>query len=112
MLVLVQLLHAAYLGFVITSPAWVLYGGLAQTRWLPWLRRMHCATLAFIAVQYTLDWPCPLTLAENALTGRPAPSELLAPLASHEALVLSFVVIYCLASLAAHGVGWRRTEPA
>ena len=76
------------------------------------LRWAHGLTIAFVALQYALDWRCPLTVAENALTGRPLDTEWLGELSGHGPLVASLVTVYVLLSLYAHGLAWRRPEHA
>jgi hypothetical protein len=114
---LVRAGHAGYVAFVVCAPFLFMGGALLSRPALGarWLRRLHLATLAFIALQWAFDWACPLTLLEDRLRGLSEPSAFLGLAAFHAArpLLLPVVVVSYLAfSLLAHHFARRASHGA
>ena len=113
MLTVVLVLHAIYVAFVITAPVFVLHAALARAPWSRALRWAHGAAVAFITLQFSFDWRCPLSVLENALTGRALDVQRLPPLDGHEAVIGFVVVAYLALSLVGHALALRpHPEPA
>jgi polyferredoxin len=68
---LVLLLHAAFVLFVVGGLVATWAGAAAGKAWArnPWFRGLHLAAIAFVVVQSTLGYTCPLTIWEDALRG-------------------------------------------
>jgi hypothetical protein len=64
-----KLLAAAVLAVHLAWILWVFAGAL-WTRGRPWLTGLHLASLVWGIIAEAGPWPCPLTLAENALESR------------------------------------------
>lgn len=106
-LLVVQVAHATYVAFVLVGPAFVLLSARAPVRLAKVVRASHLGVLVFIAFQYGLDWPCPLTRWENLLAGRPANVELIGGLDRFGEELFAVVAVYVLASVAAHVAAHR-----
>jgi hypothetical protein len=61
-----KLLAAAVLALHLAWILWVIFGAFF-TRRRPWLTGFHLASLVWGMIAEAGPWPCPLTLAENAL---------------------------------------------
>ena len=68
---LVLALHAAFVLFVVGGLAAVWIGEAMGRPWArnPWFRGLHLAAIAFVVVQSSLGYACPLTIWEDALRG-------------------------------------------
>jgi hypothetical protein len=64
-----RLLAALVLAIHLAWILWVIVGALF-TRGRPWLTGFHLVSLVWGIVAEAGPWPCPLTLAENALESR------------------------------------------
>lgn len=71
----VLLVHLAYVGFVVLGFVAVIVGGPLGWRWVRhrWLRRLHLAAIALVAVEALAGVMCPLTEWEALLRGQHAP---------------------------------------
>ena len=70
-LFIVKAVHGLWLGLAVGLPLMRLGLTLCETK-LPFDRSwagLHVFMMSFALVQYALDWPCPLTQAEQWLTG-------------------------------------------
>jgi hypothetical protein len=114
---LVRVAHTGYVVFVVCAPFLLLGGALLARPALHarWLRRLHLATLAFIAFQWAFDWACPLTLLENRLRGLSEPTTFLGVAAVHAArplLLPTVAASYLAFSLVAHHFARRASHGA
>jgi Protein of Unknown function (DUF2784) len=75
----VLLLHLAYVCFVVLGFVAVPLGALRGWRWvrLRWLRRLHLAAIALVALEALLGIVCPLTELEARLRGFVQPQSLM-----------------------------------
>ncbi len=66
---IVQLVHFAFVLFVVLGQAFILVGKFRGWRWVrnPWFRSAHLAAIGIVAVQAWLGRLCPLTIWENSL---------------------------------------------
>jgi hypothetical protein len=71
----VLLLHLAYVGFVVGGFLAVPLGAALGWRWVRrrWLRRLHLAAIALVALEAVVGVLCPLTWLEAALRGGARP---------------------------------------
>lgn len=65
-------LHAGVVLFVVGGLCLILFGGARRWMWVRnfWLRVLHLAAIAYVALQSWLDIVCPLTTLEQWLRGR------------------------------------------
>src|SRR4051794_24944861 len=73
----VVLVHAAYVGFVVLGMAAIVVGLATGKPWArhPWLRAVHLAMIAIVALEAWLGIVCPLTTLEKALRRRAGQGE-------------------------------------
>lgn len=99
---LVRVTHAGYVFVAAAAPLMLL--GAAWTspsrRGVRALTALHLATLAWAAVQYGLELPCPLTALEHRLAGTP-PAETFLPPLSASPLALAGVSAWLALGVAA-----------
>lgn len=67
----ILVVHAAFVLFVVIGALMIWLGWLFGWRWVRslWFRRIHLASIAFVAIETLLGLTCPLTTLEDALRG-------------------------------------------
>jgi len=72
---LILVAHFAIVGFIAGGLIFIWIGAWRGWRWIcnPWLRYLHLAAIAFVALEALLGQTCPLTLWEDLLRGGTRP---------------------------------------